>query len=189
MRNVILSITIVLTFVTSVVFGQSPGSNKFKKEFLRVINRTRANGCICGTNYMPPAPPLMWNDKLEKAAKGHAQDMASRRYFSHVSKDGRDAMARAENAGYDHFGFKSFTVGENIAQGQPTIAEVMTGWINSEGHCRNLMNPDFKEVGIWVTDTYWVQDFGGREEFSAEMKQMIKSGKARIIQGSVHESH
>jgi uncharacterized protein YkwD len=188
MKNIILLSALVL-MLSSNVFSQSAGSNKFKKEFLKAINKTRQQGCNCGTNYMPPAPPLVWNDELEKAAKGHAKDMASQRYFSHVSKDGRDAMTRAENAGYGHIGYKSFTVGENIAQGQPTIDEVMTGWFHSEGHCKNLMNPDFKEVGIWVTDTYWVQDFGGREEFSAEMKRMIKSGKARIIQGSVRESH
>jgi uncharacterized protein YkwD len=189
MKHLILSLAFVLAFFTPNAFSQSPGSNKFKKEFLKAINKTRQRGCTCGTTYMPPAPPLVWNNKLEDAAKGHAKDMAAEGYFSHTSKDGRDAMTRADNAGYGHEGYKSFTVGENIAQGQPTIADVMTGWINSEGHCRNLMNPDFKEVGIWVTDTYWVQDFGGREEFSAEMKRMIKSGKAHIIRGTIRETH
>jgi uncharacterized protein YkwD len=168
------------------VFAQSPGSDKFQSEFLRLINRTRQKGCNCGTTYMPHVPPLTWNDLLEKAAKGHAQEMAKKNFFSHTSKDGRSTMNRAEDAGYQHKGFRSFTVGENIAQGQLTIAEVTNGWFKSEGHCMNLMNPDFKEVGIWLYNTYWVQDFGGREEFSAQMKEMIKSGKVKIIPQSPH---
>jgi len=181
MKYLILGLGFV--FLTQSVHSQTPGTNKFKKEFLKAINRTRQKGCNCGTMYMPPAPPLVWNNLLEKAARGHAQDMAQKQYFSHVSQDGRTTFMRVENAGYTRTGYKSFTVGENIAQGQPTIAVVMQGWLNSEGHCRNLMNPDFKEVGIWLYDTYWVQDFGGREEFSPEMKRMIKSGRVRIIQG------
>lgn len=181
--------SLVLTLHVSTIHAQSAGTDKFKKKFLALINKTRAAGCDCGGTYMPPAPPLLWNTDLEKAAKGHAKDMASKKYFSHTSKDGRDAMARAENAGYKHFGYQSFTVGENIAQGQMSIEQVMDGWLHSEGHCRNLMNPDFKEVGIWMIDTYWVQDFGGRIEFSPAMKALIKNGRAHIVQGSVREEH
>jgi uncharacterized protein YkwD len=174
----------VLMLHTSNIYAQAPGTDKFKIKFLALINKTRAEGCSCGATHMPPAPPLVWNDELEKAAKGHAKDMASRKYFSHTGKDGRDAMARAEDAGYKHNGYQSFTVGENIAQGKMSIEQVTDGWFHSEGHCRNLMNPDFKEVGIWMTDTYWVQDFGGRVEFSPAMKQMIKNGRAHILKGS-----
>lgn len=174
---------------TSFIYAQAPGSKQFRKQFLALINKTRAVGCDCGNTHMPPAPPLVWNDDLEKAAKGHAKDMASKKYFNHISKDGRDAMARAEDAGYKHDGYQSFTVGENIAQGQMSIEQVTNGWFHSEGHCRNLMNPDFKEVGIWVTNQYWVQDFGGRVEFSPAMKQMIKNGKAHIIRSSARQEH
>lgn len=180
---------VVLMLNTSSAYAQSAGSSKFKKQFLELINKTRAIGCDCGNTHMAPAPPLVWNDDLEKAAKGHAKDMASKKYFSHINKNGRDAMARAENAGYKHDGYQSFTVGENIAQGQMSIEQVTDGWFHSEGHCRNLMNPDFKEVGIWVTNLYWVQDFGGRVEFSPAMKKLIKSGKAHLVRGSVREEH
>jgi uncharacterized protein YkwD len=189
MKYYIFTLSFAFILLIQSVYSQTPGSNKFKKEFLKSINNTRKKGCNCGTTYMPPAGPLVWNDLLERAAMAHARDMAIKTYFSHVSKDGRTTLTRVENAGYTHDGYKSFTVGENIAQGQPTIDEVMTGWFNSPGHCMNLMNPDFKEVGIWVFATYWVQDFGGREDFSSEMKRMIKSGKARIIQGSSRERY
>jgi uncharacterized protein YkwD len=189
MKIFILSLVVAFSVISQSAYSQKPGDKKFKKEFLELINRTRQKGCNCGLTVMPPVPPLTWNDDLEKAAKGHAEDMAKRQFFSHVSKDGRTTMTRIENAGYDHKGFRAFTVGENIAQGQPTILNVMAGWFKSEPHCMNLMNPDFKEVGIWVDNTYWVQDFGGREEFSADMQRMIKSGKAIIIPGKGSERH
>jgi len=59
---------------------------------------------------------------------------------------------------------------------------VMQGWFHSPGHCKNLMNPAFKEIGIAENNTYWVQDFGGREEFSPEEQRMIKSGRYKLIE-------
>jgi hypothetical protein len=58
----------------------------------------------------------------------------------------------------------------------------MNGWFKSPGHCKNLMNPAFKEIGIALYNTYWVQDFGGRESFTEEQQKMIKSGKAKLIE-------
>ncbi|RYE19186.1 MAG: CAP domain-containing protein, partial [Sphingobacteriales bacterium] len=145
------------------------------------INRVRQTGCKCGRQQMPPVPPLIWNDLLEKAAQSHAEDMAARKYFSHKSRDGRNIEDRIINAGYTPKGFRSFAIGENIAYGQRSIAEVQNGWFKSPGHCKNLMNADFKEVGIVRHNSYWVQDFGGRESFTPQQQLMIKKG-ARIIQ-------
>jgi uncharacterized protein YkwD len=129
---------------------------------------------------MPPAPALTWNYQLELSAMGHATDMANQNYFSHTSLDGRAMQDRIRAAGYTYNGFKKYMIGENIAFGPPTIAEVMQGWFNSPGHCKNLMNPEFKEIGVAEDRTYWVQDFGGREAFSPQMQQMIKSGRYRL---------
>jgi uncharacterized protein YkwD len=167
----------------------SQSSKQFRTEFLNSINATRQKGCNCGSKYFPPAPPLTWNNDLEDAAVGHAKDMARKNYFSHDSKDGRSMEDRIVYAGYKFKGFKSFAIGENIAQGQQSIAEVMAGWFKSEGHCRNLMNPDFKEVGVAEYKTYWVQDFGGRTSFSAQQQKLIKSGRYRLIQEKPVEGH
>jgi len=164
-------------------YSQQKADDAFKQEFLQSINYTRAQGCKCGTTYMRPAPPLTWNDLLENAALAHARDMGEHNYFSHSSRNGRGANDRVIAAGYNFNGYKSYTVGENIAFGQESIDEVMRGWFKSEGHCKNLMNPDFKEVGVAQYDTYWVQDFGGRVPFSAEQQKLIKSGRIRIIKG------
>jgi uncharacterized protein YkwD len=96
---------------------------------------------------------------------------------------------RISNAGYAFKGFRSYTVGENIAQGQMSIDEVMTGWLKSEGHCKNLMNPAFKEIGVAEFNHYWVQDFGGRESFTAEQQKLIKSGRYKLVQKEVLEGH
>ena len=179
----LFGVLILLTYISAK--PRQNNDDRFKQEFLKRINQARKKGCSCGNIYFPPAPPLIWNDNLEHAAKGHALDMSEKNYFSHTSKNGRSMSDRALDAGYGFKGYKSYTVGENIAQGQMSIAEVMNGWLHSEGHCRNLMNPAFKEVGIAETDHYWVQDFGGREAFTTREQELIKSGKYKVIQREV----
>ncbi|WP_221284447.1 CAP domain-containing protein [Mucilaginibacter sp. SP1R1] len=189
MRKLIAKTTFTLgvLLIFGNVYGQS--ASQFKSDFLYRINLIREKGCNCGVKFMPPAPPLTWNNKLQDAAMGHAKDMARKNYFDHTSKDGRSMEDRIVFAGYTFKGFKSFAIGENIASGQTSIAEVMDGWFKSEGHCKNLMNPDFKEVGVAMYKNYWVQDFGGRQSFSAEQQRLIKSGRYRMVQekGSGHD--
>jgi uncharacterized protein YkwD len=181
-----LMIVVLGISLASASFRQE--TDDFKDDFLRRINRVREQGCNCGSTYMKPVPPLVWNDKLEKAARGHAADMKRNRYFNHTSKDGRTMSDRIKAAGYTYTGFKSFAVGENIAFGQQSIQEVSDGWFESVGHCKNLMNPSFKEIGIAENGSYWVQDFGGRENFSEAEQKIIKNGGRLIMrQSSGHE--
>jgi uncharacterized protein YkwD len=169
--------------------AEQVSGQRFRQEFLWRINKVRQQGCNCGTTYMPPAPPLVWNDNLQIAAIGHAADMAQQHYFSHTSKDGRNIEDRIALGGYVLNGYKSFVLGENIAWGQHSIQEVTNGWFASVGHCKNLMNPNFKEVGVAENSTYWVQDFGGRESWSAQEQQMIKSGRMIITKQRVSKGH
>lgn len=141
----------------------------FKEEFLTRINTIRQKGCNCGAVYYPPAGPVTWNTELETAAYWHAKDMSAKKYFSHVSADGRKLRERLQAVGYSFDGLRSWTIGENIAQGQRSIKEVTNAWFKSEGHCKNLMNPAFREVGVaTVGNYYWVQDFGGREPLKSQ---------------------
>jgi uncharacterized protein YkwD len=155
-------------------------AESFKQEFLRYINNTRARGCNCGSKWFPPAPPLVWNTTLQKSAFAHAKDMDNKNYFSHTSKDGRNMTDRIVLNGYAFNGYKSFMVGENIAMGQQSISQVMKEWFESEGHCHNLMNPGYKEIGIAQYNDYWVQDFGGRVQYSPEEQKLLLSGRARV---------
>lgn len=177
MKKLLLGCCVFLASAACVVKQSVPQSQEpvntstvrvvdFQKEFLTQINKVRSEGCKCGGVYMPPVQPLTWNNQLQMAALGHAQDMARNNYFSHTSKNGDKIKERITNAGYSPIGFQYFTIGENIALGQRSIQEVMTGWLNSPGHCKNLMNPAFHEVGIAMEKYYWVQDFGARVPFT-----------------------
>jgi uncharacterized protein YkwD len=122
---------------------------------LKLVNDTRAAGCTCGTTVMPSVAPLTWNDILASSALAHSEDMNATGQFSHNSSDGTSFSARITAAGYIWS-----TVGENIAWGQTTEQQVFTAWIQSEGHCKNIMNGSFKEFGAARSGTYWTQDFG-----------------------------
>lgn len=123
------------------------------------VNALREKGCICpGDHRYAPVPALRWDNQLAKAAQAHADDMDRRRYFSHTSIDGTEFADRISRAGY-----RWHSVGENIAKGYPTAAEVVQAWRNSKDHCPNLMNPKFRDMGIGKTGPYWVQDLGAKE--------------------------
>lgn len=159
-----LAVSTLIVFISSSVTTPLPetDSRVFKYAVLSQINDLRKKGCNCGSTYMPAVIPVTWNDQLATAAASHAKDMARNKYFSHNSRDGKTLKDRITKAGYSFTGLKSIAFGENIAYGQRSVAQVMDGWIKSERHCKNLMNPAFKEVGVAEIDLYWVQDFGGK---------------------------
>ena len=86
-----------------------------------------------------------------------AKDMFNFHYFSHFSKDGLDIGQKLTNVGYDW----QFA-GENIGEGQKSFDEVLHDWLNSKPHCKMLMNPNMKEIGIARYKHLWVQHFGKR---------------------------
>ncbi|BDP42007.1 hypothetical protein DAETH_19760 [Deinococcus aetherius] len=131
---------------------------------LRQVNEVRAQPRTCGDQHFAATTPVTWNGYLAKAARAHAADMATRGYFDHRNPDGLEVEDRAEAAGYTGWQF----VGENLAAGYDS-EHVMKAWLDSPSHCRTLMDPRFKELGVgYVNDpaspkgTYWVQDFGTR---------------------------
>lgn len=128
-----------------------------KTVLLNLVNAARKKGCQCGDKYYPPAPALTWNTLLEKAALDHSNDMHQKKYFSHTSKNGSTAGVRIEAAGY-----RWQTYGENIAMGYGSEKAVFDGWLSSPGHCKNIMNNRYKEMGVAKVGDYWTQDFGAR---------------------------
>lgn len=192
MRKLIVGgvLLLMITALTiSAASAQPATGEKFKQEFLYRINKVRQQGCNCGTKWMPPVAPLIWNAALQKSAYGHAKDMSIKNYFSHTSKDGRSMEDRIVLAGYIFNGYKSFFIGENIARGQESIQEVMDAWFKSEDHCHNLMSPLYKEVGAVQYNDCWVQDFGGREPYTPAEQKAILSGRAKIGEMKRTESH
>lgn len=132
-------------------------------EVLRLVNVARQRGADCGTRgVFAPAGPLTLAPQLTCAARAHAEDMGENDYFSHQGTNGSAPGERAEKAGY------AWTaIAENIAAGAPTPAAVVHNWLTSDGHCANIMGPDYTELGTGHFDApnstygvYWVQDFG-----------------------------
>jgi uncharacterized protein YkwD len=100
--------------------------------------------------------PLKVSSKLNKAAQKHAKDMSKYDYFSHTSRNGTTWSKRIKKTGYKYPG------GENIAVGFPTAVSVVQAWLNSPGHRRNILDCNFKRIGVGFAahGDYWVQDFG-----------------------------
>lgn len=126
-----------------------------KTVLLQLVNDARKKGCNCGGSYYAPASALTWNNQLEKAAYNHSNDMFRNKYFSHTGSDGSGSGERINEAGYSWRYY-----GENIAQGYPTEQAVVNGWLSSPGHCSNIMNKNYKEMGVAKVGDYWTQDFG-----------------------------
>jgi len=99
---------------------------------------------------MPATHPLSWNDQLTIAAKRHALDIAARQKLDHTGRDGSSITTRVSDTGYSWS-----AVAENIAYGYWDIKSVIQGWVDSPGHCRNMMSPDYKEVSVYRKDNYW----------------------------------
>lgn len=119
------------------------------------INILRKSGCQCGDELLPPVVELGWSHQLEEAAIYHATDMFKHSYFDHIGTDGSDLGDRVSAAGYQWS-----IIGENISWGYTSPSGVVQGWLESEGHCRNLMNPSFKQMGVARRGTFWVLDLG-----------------------------
>ena len=101
---------------------------------------------------------LSENWELSRVARYKSRDMKEKHYFSHTSPTYGSPfdMMRA-------FGLAYRTAGENIAMGYPTPEAVVDGWMNSEGHRKNILNPAFTVIGVgYVADgNYWTQMFIG----------------------------
>jgi uncharacterized protein YkwD len=93
---------------------------------------------------------LRSNGKLAKAARNHSRDMVNHGYFEHVRPGGPDLVQRIRSAGYLD-GARSWSVGENIAWGTgeyATPAALVEAWMESPGHKRNILERNFREIGI-----------------------------------------
>src|SRR5690606_11959455 len=112
------------------------------QKLLEGINPGRSEGRQSGAQAFVAAPPLAWNATPGAAAEGHSRAMANGNFFSHLADDGRPPGDRAELAGYE-----GGLIGENIAAALDTPRLVVEGWLASPGHCANLMNPQFSELG------------------------------------------
>jgi len=131
------------------------------RQVLNLVNRARASSRRCGATLYNASQPLRLNALLDKAAQRHASDMARHKQMTHAGSDGSTPAQRVTRQGY-----RWKAVGENVAAGAGSAEEVVAGWLASPGHCANIMNSQFTEMGVAFAVNrhddlvvYWAQNF------------------------------
>lgn len=124
-------------------------------ELLSLVNQARSTPRSCGSTAYGAAAPLALDARLTRAAQLHSADMQTTGNLSHSGSGGSTVGDRATAQGYSWS-----RIGEDIAFGFGTSASVMDAWLKSPGHCANIMDPRFQDLGTGVAGTYWTLDFG-----------------------------
>jgi uncharacterized protein YkwD len=97
--------------------------------------------------------PLRLVRPLTAAAGQHSTEMGSRGYFSHDSADGTAFWKRIEGF-YGSRGYRYWSVGENLlwSAGPLSPADAVTMWMNSPPHRENLLDKDWRQIGLSVKE-------------------------------------
>lgn len=121
----------------------------YEEEVVRLVNAIRRENGL---------GELTLNWELSRVARYKSQDMVDKRYFSHTSPTYGSPFQMMKS-----FGLSYRYAGENIAYGYPTPQAVVNGWMNSEGHRKNILNPNFTQIGVGYVSqgNYWTQMFIG----------------------------
>jgi len=132
-------------------------ADRISDQVLQLVNLERAERDL---------PPVAMNPGLKAIAESYACHMIEQGYFGHHDPETGDGPA--ERALADNYTF--YAIGENLAAGQETPADVMKVWMESLAHREVILDPDWKEVGIAVRSggahsIYWVQEFGDPATF------------------------
>jgi uncharacterized protein YkwD len=152
--------TWIVLAVRSVAITLEAGAAE--QRVLALVNAARRESRRCGRDRFDPADPVTLSPFLTAAALVHSRDMAQRGALGHDGSDGSKPAERVTRTGYTWS-----STGENIAAGLRDADSVVAAWIDSPGHCRTLMGPQFTEMGIAFAlapgknpAIYWTQVFG-----------------------------
>ena len=118
-----------------------------EEEVVRLVNEERAKYGL---------HPLEIDETLMKLSKEKSKDMANNNYFSHTSPTYGSPFDMIKNSGITY----NFA-GENIASMGMSSQGVVNGWLNSKGHRENILNPNYKYIGVGVYNSKWTQIFIG----------------------------
>lgn len=174
----IISDTMKVSVVESKVVSNIPQISKDKiDEYLLAINKVRVKKQDCGTKgIFSGTTALTWSEKLYQSSYEHTQDLIGSETFSHLGSGtksdwtgavlGKQSILNERVETYDYNWKK---LGENLGAGTviDTAEKMVKGWLESDNHCINLMNPDFTEIGVVLIKDenslythYWTQNFG-----------------------------
>ncbi|MET7878582.1 CAP domain-containing protein [Micromonospora profundi] len=131
--------------------GSGGASGTVSAQAREVVDLVNAERAKAGCN------ALSIDDKLMTAAQRHSQDQADHKNMSHTGSDGSNPGVRLDRVGYAWR-----TYGENVAWNQQSPASVMSAWMKSTGHRKNILNCAFTEIGVGIASSngpYWTQVF------------------------------
>ena len=138
------------TQTTSQNTAQKPDMS-VANQILSIVNKERAANGL---------PALTLDTQLCTAAQAKAEDMKAKNYFSHTSPTYGSPFEMMKK-----FGISYRAAGENIAKGQKTPQAVMSAWMNSDGHRKNILGKSYTQLGVGYVynngSPYWVQLFKG----------------------------
>jgi uncharacterized protein YkwD len=108
--------------------------------------------------------PFLKHSSLVHSAQGQAEDNAKRDTLDHYGIDGSNWAERCKRAGYP--GASLQNIGEDAAEGQDSCEELLRDWMNSPGHRRPLVSPNYRHIGNGKAISksghpYYCTDFGG----------------------------
>ncbi|WP_373185666.1 CAP domain-containing protein [Halopseudomonas sp.] len=129
---------------------------------LAEVNMARREARTCGDQEFGAANPLTWDARLARAAMEHSDYMASNAVLTHSGPGGEQVDERVGMTGYEWR-----KLGENVAVGQSSPKQVVNAWLHSPGHCANIMNPEFTDMGAAFethpdSSIYWTQVLGSQ---------------------------
>lgn len=126
------------------------------------LNAVRQQGDAPCASTAATMQPLAWESRLASSAHAQAADLALRDLLSHFDARQRGLGVRLRNAGYAAAG-----AGENLAAGQTDFDDTLQAWLASPSHCANLMQPEFRDVGLACVqrrgsryERFWVAHLG-----------------------------
>jgi uncharacterized protein YkwD len=131
------------TVAGSGAVGTTVSSKDFIDKAIALVNAGRGVARKCGATDYPAVGALKWQPQAEQAALTQIQYLQKNNLFTHDGASGSTVGSRLTAAGYVWQ-----TVGENIAAGFPDLETTVKGWFDSEGHCANLMNAAFTDLGV-----------------------------------------
>lgn len=148
MRKFLITVLIAVFSFSAFSFGNE--NESYRKQIVNLVNAQRQKAGL---------PKLTEDKKLNKLSDKKVQLMAEEGKLSHTA-GGYSSLGEFVR----DYGFKYWTVGENIARNWRTPEEVMKAWMESAGHRANILNEKFTHIGVAKTtapngDIYWVQIF------------------------------
>lgn len=91
---------------------------------------------------------LSFNPELSQAAMRHACDLSANNYIDHRGTDGSSSQDRARATGYD-----DCLIAENLAWGYPDPGTILSGWMQSPAHRRNILLANVRDFGVGIVDS------------------------------------